>query len=118
MLMQRSQVGLLPYPSSDDYVRLLPNKFFDYCVGRLPILTSLKGHLTGLLQKSGAGWTYENNNPADLVRILTDLCDHRERVVAAADAVAELAKDYTGSKIYGEFRERLSRIVEARRSSL
>lgn len=115
VLMQRSQIGLLPYPSSDDYVRLLPNKFFDYCVGGLPILTSLKGHLTSLLQKSGAGWTYENNVPSDLIRILTELSNDRARVSAATAAVAELAKGYTGKKIYGEFRDRLARIVENRR---
>jgi glycosyltransferase involved in cell wall biosynthesis len=111
VLMQRSQIGLLPYPSSDDYVRLLPNKFFDYCVGGLPILTCLKGHLTGLLRENGAGWIYGNNDPADLIRVLSELTDHREKVAQAAIGVAALARKYSGSKIYGDFREKLARIV-------
>jgi len=117
VLMQRSQIGLMPYPSSHDFTRLLPNKFFDYCVGGLPILTCLTGHLSNLLAKSGAGWMYRNNDPADLVRVLTELSEHRELIAQSADNVVELAKDYSGAKVYGEFRTRLGKIVAAHKGS-
>jgi glycosyltransferase involved in cell wall biosynthesis len=113
VLMKRSQIGLLPYPSSADFTRMLPNKFFDYCGGGLPILTCLTGHLSNLLAKSGAGWMYRSNDPADLVRVLTKLSEHQGLITRAAACVAELAKDYSGAKVYGAFRTKLDEIVAA-----
>lgn len=115
MLMQRSQIGLLPYPSSDDYVRLMPNKFFDYLGGGLPILTSLTGHTGDTITRNGAGWIYRNNDAQDLVRIVLQMNSDRAAVTQAARHSAELATQYAAKTIYGAFRKRLAAMVAAAR---
>ena len=117
VLMKRSQVGILPYPSSDDYVKLMPNKFFDYLGGGLPILTSLTGHTGDTILRFGAGWLYRNNNPQDLLSVIMELSGNRELVTQAAAGSAKLAKLYSADVIYGEFRERLKSIVKLKNHS-
>lgn len=115
VLMERSQIGLLPYPSSDDFVRIIPNKVFDYFSGGLPILTSLQGATGDLIASSGAGWMYRNGDPADLARLLSDLSRNPDRVQTAAASSIATAKDYSAAKIYGEFRDRLCGLIDAGR---
>lgn len=116
VLKRRAHVGLLPYPSSQDYVQLLPNKVFDYLTGGLPILTSLKGNVANLVTGNGVGWLYENNDAADLKRHLVRLEEDRAGVMKAAEKSVALAARYSAKKIYDDFRARLVAIVESGRA--
>lgn len=112
-LLRRSQVGLLPYQSSPDFVRAIPNKVFDYLAGGMPILTCLTGVTGVLVTKNHAGWLYRNGDADDLVRHLVELHRDREQLAAAAANSADIAKDYSAAKIYGAFRERLVAMIDA-----
>jgi glycosyltransferase involved in cell wall biosynthesis len=111
VLKQRSQIGLLPYPSSDDYVRLMPNKVFDYLTGGLPILTCLRGATGELIEREGCGWMYENNAPDTLARILVELAQDPVRVRRAAQESMRVARLFSAAEVYGKFRERLGALV-------
>jgi glycosyltransferase involved in cell wall biosynthesis len=113
VLMQRSQIGLLPYPSSDDFTKIIPNKVFDYLSGGLPILTCLTGATGNLVTERGVGWMYRNGDAGNLARMLLDLSNHPEHISLAAARSAEVAKEFSAEKIYGEFRDRLIRIIAA-----
>lgn len=113
VLMRRSQIGILPYKSTGDFIRIIPNKIFDYLSGGLPILTSLVGVTGDLVQRTKAGWMYRNDDPGDLVRVVTALCSDRAQVESASAHSTEIAADYSAAKIYGEFRNRLDRIIAA-----
>ena len=111
VLMQRSHVGLLPYP--DTFAKIVPNKVFDYLSGGLPVLTCLRGVTSDLIIGNQAGWMYNSGDAEDLVRMLVKLSQNRSGIAEAAICSAKLSKHFTAKKIYGEFRERLKSIIEA-----
>lgn len=66
-LLEVSKAGILPYPSSLDFSRSYPNKVGEYLSKGLPILSSVRGEMSSLLNKWECGITYENKNPQSLV---------------------------------------------------
>ncbi len=110
-LKQISDVGLLPYPSSEDYIRSLPNKSFDYLVGNLPILTSLKGLTDDLIRSFNCGWRYENNDAKSLVAKLRMLCDNPALVRAAAEGSTRAAVQFSADQVYGRFHDKMKQLV-------
>ena len=66
-LLEVSKAGLLPYPSSLDFVRTFPNKVGEYLSKNLPILSSVDGEMKSLLKRWECGITYDNNSPQSLV---------------------------------------------------
>lgn len=107
-LKMRSDVGLLPYPSSMDFTRSLPNKVFDYLSGGLPILTCLKGVLANLIEAEGCGWMYGNDDPQSLIHVLHWLMANRSAVSEASRRARIAGARFGANEIYGRFRERLS----------
>ncbi len=114
-LKQRSQIGLLPYPSSQDYTKSMPNKVFDYFVGGLPILTSLQGVTGDLIRAKGCGWLYGNRDPDSLARLLKRLVDDKQAIAEAARQSVEVAHVYSADAVYGEFHDRLEAMLRTAR---
>lgn len=78
-LMEMSSVGLAPYFS--DASMSLPNKPFEYFSGSLPVVSSLKGELAGLLAEHRCGVTYDDADVEGLcaeIRGLKDPAIRRE----------------------------------------
>jgi len=69
-LLSISKAGILPYPSSLDFIRSYPNKVGEYLSRNLPILSSVKGEMQTLLNEWKCGITYENNCPESLVKAI------------------------------------------------
>lgn len=116
-LKQRSQIGLLPYPSSPDYTKSMPNKVFDYLTGGLPILTCLTGVTGDLVMARKCGWLYANHDAAALAAHLSRLAANPAEIAVAAENCRETAGEYSADNIYSEFRQRLQRMVEVRQSA-
>ncbi len=70
-LMRISKAGLAPYHLGTRMS--LPNKPFEYMSGRLPIISSIQGELTGYLQEWNCGKTYNSSSVSDLVTLIEDL---------------------------------------------
>ena len=66
-LLSVSKAGILPYPSSVDFVRSYPNKVGEYLSKGLPILSSVTGEMESLLKDWECGATYKNNSARSLV---------------------------------------------------
>jgi glycosyltransferase involved in cell wall biosynthesis len=103
-LLRRSAVGLLPYPSTPDYVLSYPNKTGEYLSAGLPIISSVQGEMKHLLEKWRCGLTYKNGNAAELADIL-------EHFAGAPDEVAEMSRNglvvferfFNADRVYSEF---------------
>lgn len=109
-LKQRSDIGLLPYPSSMDFVRSMPNKVFDYLSGGLPMLTCLKGVVGRLVAETGCGWMYENDDPESFLQTVGPLIGNRDAIAQAAASADRVGAQFSASEIYGQFRNRLRAI--------
>jgi glycosyltransferase involved in cell wall biosynthesis len=114
-LKRRSQIGLLPYPSSPDYTKSMPNKLFDYLTGGLPILTCLTGVTGDLVAQRGCGWLYPNHDADALAAHLSRLVGSPAEIATAAANCRKTAGEFSADAIYSEFRTRLERMVEALR---
>ena len=113
VLKRRSNAGLLPYPSDLDFTRSIPNKFFDYLSGGLPVLTSLKGVTAQIIERESCGWIYENRDSEDFLKVVQMLLADRGALTRAAANARSAGAQFAAEKIYGEFRNRLDAIVAA-----
>jgi glycosyltransferase involved in cell wall biosynthesis len=103
-LLRRSAVGLLPYPSTPDYVLSYPNKAGEYLSAGLPIISSVQGEMQHLLETWRCGLTYPNENAVELADILA-------RLAGAPDEVAEMSRNglavferfFNADRVYAEF---------------
>ena len=86
-LLSISKAGILPYPSTLDFIRSFPNKVGEYLSKNLPILSSVKGEMQKLLEDWNCGITYENNCPQSLVNAINLIENNSEtRIEMSANA--------------------------------
>jgi glycosyltransferase involved in cell wall biosynthesis len=110
-LMEVSSFGLLPYRSTLDFVRSLPNKVFEYLSGHLPIVTSLRGEIEQFFAHYPCGILYEVENPRSFQDALTKIITTPELLSNARKAAAKAAEDYDFKKVCSEFESYLRRIA-------
>jgi len=90
-LLRLAKVGLVPYPSTFDFVRNITNKVAEYFSAGLPVLTSLDGALRQLLETEDCGFHYAGGK----ARALADLIDSLAR-----DPVRRTALSHNASSLY------------------
>lgn len=115
VLKRRSDIGLLPYPSTMDFTRSIPNKVFDYLAGGLPVLTCLRGVVEKLIAEKSCGWMYRNNAPDSFLDAIAMLVENRDSVAKAAASARNAGSDFSASHIYGRFRERIGQLCASSR---
>jgi len=100
-LMRFSSVGLAPYCSTEDFMASYPNKSIEYLSAGLPIVSSLKGMLEGLLDENNCGITYENNNPGELMAKIIYLKDNPDILSKMSENALSLFKEkFVAKKVY------------------
>ncbi|MEL1236178.1 MAG: glycosyltransferase, partial [Candidatus Neomarinimicrobiota bacterium] len=77
-LLEVSKAGVLPYPSSLDFIRSYPNKVGEYLSKNLPIISSVQGAMDELISKFNIGITYKNNSPQSLVETIQYIEDNED----------------------------------------
>jgi len=111
-LMRMSSVGLAPYLSIPNFTNNLPNKPIEYFSAGLPIISSLKGVLSDLLERYQCGVTYENERAEQLAEILAALDDDRERLAQLSKNSEKLyVSQFTAEKVFSEMIAHLEHIV-------
>lgn len=100
-LMEESAVGVAPY--SVGAVISLPNKLFEYLAAGLPIVSSLPGEMSALLQQLRAGYWAPAGDPREWAEVLS-------KALASDQQVERL-----GERAKSVARGRLSRTVIAER---
>lgn len=115
-LMERADVGLLPYASRPDLSATLPNKFAEYLSAGLPVVASLGGVAGDLIDETGCGERYAESDPADLAQVLLALADDPERLAARRSAArAVFDARLRAETVYGRMIDHVERLACAGR---
>jgi len=113
-LMQRSQMGILPYKQTKDFKASIPNKGIEYLAGSLPILTSLEGYFLELLQERECGIRFENGFV--MAQKLKEIYRDQDRLQQMGQNARRLFEEkFRAEKIYSELVQYLEEIVQDRR---
>lgn len=113
----QSDAGILPYPSLQDFTIAVPNKAVEYLAHSLPILTSLRGPVSRLIQAEHCGILYRETDPADLAQKIMDLFqapNELKRLSANADRV--FRENFLATEVYGRVADMLTELVASPRS--
>jgi glycosyltransferase involved in cell wall biosynthesis len=115
VLMERSAAGLAPYRCEWSFTMSLPNKSIEYLAGGLPVISSLSGELSVLLQSEDCGWTYAESDPkalADTIERL--LSDPGRRQAMASNARRTYETRFTSESVYGRLIDYLRDVAKER----
>jgi glycosyltransferase involved in cell wall biosynthesis len=111
-LMRRSRVGLAPYYSTPDFEMAIPNKVIEYLSAGLPVVTSLRDTVAGLVEQNNCGLTYQQGNPHELANILVNLHSQPQNLITMSKNAHSLYEErFTADKVYGELAKHLENIV-------
>ncbi|UYN97248.1 MAG: glycosyltransferase family 4 protein [Enhydrobacter sp.] len=117
-LAAQSHAGLLPYPSTPDFTRSLPNKAVEYLAYGLPILTSLKGPVSQLIDAEHCGLLYRETDPDDLAHRIEELFDAPARIEQLSTNARRVFRDrFQAAQVYGRFADMLTELASAGRAS-
>lgn len=72
VLASVASLGCAPYISTEDFEASIPNKVIDYISYGLPVLTSLEGSVSKLLNKEGIGFFYRRSKLNDFYNQIAD----------------------------------------------
>ena len=101
-LAPKCSVALFPYPPRFDWVRNLPNKFFEYIAEGLPIVASLEGEVERQIEQNDCGVMYRVGDPHDLARVLCQVRDDPAWQASMADNARTLARRFDARKVYAD----------------
>lgn len=118
-LMRRSQVGLLPYLPSKDFLASMPNKSIEYLSAGLPILSSLSGgYLESVLRDGECGIFYAGQKPQSLSCAVSELTsDHATLQRRRAAAASLFEQRYRQDVVYDEMVDHLEEVLGHDRAS-
>lgn len=78
ILLSHSVAGLTAY--REEALQGLPNKFFEYMCHGLPIVNSLKGEASSVIEVNQIGRNYVSGNPQSLAASILEICaDQKKR---------------------------------------
>lgn len=94
-------VGLAPYKR--DAPQSLPNKPFQYLSAGIPVVSSLQGELSNILQKHDIGLTYEPEDIDSFVKIIQTLACNTDKLLIMGNNAQEAFENlFNASSIYGQ----------------
>jgi len=103
-LMQISDAGILPYRSDRGFELSYPNKVGEYLSEGLPIISSIRGVLSSLLDKEKIGITYKNQNVDDLVKAIYSLIEDKNlEKEMRLNAKKVFDKRFDANKVYNDY---------------
>ena len=103
-LLSVSKAGLLPYPSSLEFVRSYPNKVGEYLSKNLPILSSVQGEMEALLKDRNCGITYKNKSAQSLVEAIEFIEDNEnQRVIMSENAKKCFQEKFDSNIVYKKY---------------
>lgn len=117
-LAPKCSVALFPYPPRFDWIRNLPNKFFEYIAEGMPIVSCLEGEVQRQIEQNDCGVMYKVGDPHDLVRVLLQVrADPAWQQSMSANA-RTLAGRFDATKVYSDLVAHLEAIARAHAGAL
>lgn len=112
VLMEMSNAGALPYHSDRGFELSLPNKVGEYLSEGLPILSSISGVVSVLLDTEGVGFTYKNQNAGELVDLIYTLIEEKDlQANMRKRAHAVFQSKFNAEIIYNNYADYLESLV-------
>jgi glycosyltransferase involved in cell wall biosynthesis len=115
-LMERSDLGVIPYRNTVDFQKSLSNKTIEYLAGGLALTTSLDGKVRQLICDNDCGYFYSDQSSSGYRNLLLDILADRpslERRKMAARTLYE--KRFRAESVYGDFGNYLFEVAAAHR---
>ena len=104
-------MGIMPYNSTHDYLRNIPNKPVEYLSAGLPILSSIAGVTGDLIEKNNCGYVY--NSEKELEDILLKLLNNPEELkILAKNAQDTFDNTFHADKVYPKLVQHLEYVVD------
>jgi glycosyltransferase involved in cell wall biosynthesis len=103
-LLNRSDIGLLPYHSTRDYIVHFPNKVGEYLSAGLGIATGLMGTTQDMLRTREIGCFYDEGNPESIKACLLEMAQNPARIRGMRDGALKAYEDmFNARKIYDAY---------------
>src|SRR5882672_7127763 len=116
-LMRRSAIGLCPYIDTINLKGNIPNKPIEYLSGRLPLVSSISGALSSLLERHECGITYAYGKSEHLAAALASYYDKPEMRLRQSHNAFELFKSrFRAETVYAEMTTYMQQLVASRRA--
>ncbi len=112
-LAPKCAVALFPYPPRFDWIRNLPNKFFEYIAEGMPIVSCLEGEVQRQIEQNDCGVMYKAGDPRDLVRVLLRVRDDPAWQQSMSANARTLANRFDATKVYADLVTHLEAIAAA-----
>lgn len=113
-IQRRAHWGLIPYKPRANFERGITNKPVEYLAQGLPLLMTLRsGELAKTVQAAGAGRTYRNQHPEDLVNILREAAENPAAFTQMkAAARPTFDHNYHPDLVYGRWIKAISALAD------
>lgn len=79
------------YPSNFNYKNALPNKFFEYIQGRVPVICVNTPDMNKLVKQYGIGWILDDYDPLSLAGVINSL--DKDEINQVKNSVDKAAKE-------------------------
>lgn len=111
-LMMRAHFGILPYPSTPDFLLSFPNKVGEYLSFGLPIMTGLQGMIGTLLDERHLALRYDTGNAESARDLLASIARNQVEMTSLRDGALEAFRSlFDPRKIYPAFADHLEHLA-------
>jgi glycosyltransferase involved in cell wall biosynthesis len=115
-LMERSDLGVIPYRNTFDYQNSLSNKTIEYLAGGLALTTGLDGKVRRLIRNYDCGYLYPDQNSSAYRKLLLDILADRRTLERRKKAARTLYQErFRAESVYGDFKDYLFEVAAAHR---
>jgi glycosyltransferase involved in cell wall biosynthesis len=115
-LMERSDLGVIPYRNTFDFQNSLSNKTIEYLAGGLALTTGLDGKVRQLISDNDCGYLYSDQSSLAYRNLLLEILADRQTLERRKKAARTLYQErFRAEAVYGEFRDYLFKVAAAPR---
>ena len=115
-LMERSDLGIIPYPNTIDFQNSLSNKTIEYLAGGLALTTGLDGKVRQLISDNDCGYLYSDQSASSYRNLLLEILADRQTLERRKKAARKLYQEqFRAESVYGDFKDYLFEVVAAHR---
>ncbi|WIM13727.1 glycosyltransferase [Enhydrobacter sp.] len=107
-LMERSDLGVIPYRNTLDFQNSLSNKTIEYLAGGVALTTGLDGKVRQLIRDYDCGYHYADQSSSAYRDLLLEILADRPTLERRKKAARTLYQErFRAESVYGDFRDYL-----------
>jgi glycosyltransferase involved in cell wall biosynthesis len=115
-LMERSDLGVIPYRNTIDFQNSLSNKTIEYLAGGVALTTSLDGKVRQLIRDNNCGYLYSDQSSSAYRNLLLEILADRQTLERRKKAARALYHErFRAESVYADFRDYLFEVAATHR---